>query len=285
MPRFFLRPRWIASHALVAALVIVMIWAGFWQLERHAQRQAVEAELDERSALAPVDVEQLTSSVVEDERPFRSVTAEGRYLGDEQVLIRSRSLGGQPGRWVVTPLETSPGRGVAVLRGWVPVGIDPGDPVLAPPAGVVTVDGVVQRTHERGWIGPSDPADGRLDELFRLDVVRLDTQTSVALEPFFVQLTDGLGTDGTVAQSASGSGDAPALRLVPPLESDPPPHLGYAVQWFIFTTIALIGYPMILRRVARDHWLDDDLSGGVGGSAAGSASPNGEDVSAESAKV
>ncbi|MDZ7733752.1 MAG: hypothetical protein U5R31_12355 [Acidimicrobiia bacterium] len=37
---------------------------------------------------------------------------------------------------------------------------------------------------------------------------------------------------------------------------DPPaldegPHLSYAVQWFIFGTIALGGYPLILDKVAQ----------------------------------
>ena len=31
------------------------------------------------------------------------------------------------------------------------------------------------------------------------------------------------------------------------------PHLSYAVQWFIFTTIAVVGYVLLLRRVARDE--------------------------------
>ena len=29
------------------------------------------------------------------------------------------------------------------------------------------------------------------------------------------------------------------------------PHLGYAVQWFIFTAIAVVGYPLVLRHVSR----------------------------------
>ena len=30
------------------------------------------------------------------------------------------------------------------------------------------------------------------------------------------------------------------------------PHLSYAVQWFIFMTIALIGYPLVLRKVSKE---------------------------------
>jgi cytochrome oxidase assembly protein ShyY1 len=38
---------------------------------------------------------------------------------------------------------------------------------------------------------------------------------------------------------------------------DEGPHFGYAVQWFIFSTIALVGYPLIIRRSARNRELDD----------------------------
>jgi hypothetical protein len=34
---------------------------------------------------------------------------------------------------------------------------------------------------------------------------------------------------------------------------DEGPHLSYAVQWFIFSIIAIVGYPMILRRTARNE--------------------------------
>lgn len=33
---------------------------------------------------------------------------------------------------------------------------------------------------------------------------------------------------------------------------DEGPHFSYAVQWFIFTTVAVVGYPLILRRRARE---------------------------------
>jgi surfeit locus 1 family protein len=38
---------------------------------------------------------------------------------------------------------------------------------------------------------------------------------------------------------------------VPPPELSEGPHLGYAFQWFTFTVIALVGYPLILRRRAH----------------------------------
>jgi cytochrome oxidase assembly protein ShyY1 len=47
---------------------------------------------------------------------------------------------------------------------------------------------------------------------------------------------------------------------VPPPELDEGPHLSYAVQWFIFSAIAIVGYPLVLRRVVlrRGKEVDDE---------------------------
>jgi cytochrome oxidase assembly protein ShyY1 len=46
--------------------------------------------------------------------------------------------------------------------------------------------------------------------------------------------------------------------VLPEPALDEGPHLGYAVQWFIFSTIALVGYPLIIRRSARNREDDED---------------------------
>jgi cytochrome oxidase assembly protein ShyY1 len=56
------------------------------------------------------------------------------------------------------------------------------------------------------------------------------------------------------------AGDALTPVPLPPLDDGP--HLSYAIQWFIFSTIALVGYPLILRRHARGREDDDDADFG-----------------------
>jgi hypothetical protein len=46
--------------------------------------------------------------------------------------------------------------------------------------------------------------------------------------------------------------------LLPPPELTEGPHLSYAIQWFIFSSIAVIGYPLILRRRAGELARGDD---------------------------
>ncbi len=51
------------------------------------------------------------------------------------------------------------------------------------------------------------------------------------------------------ASEATGAGDWPVP--VPVADLGEGSHLSYAVQWFVFTAIGLVGYPLVLVRLAR----------------------------------
>lgn len=252
--RFALRPRWILSHLFVLALVVAMASAGFWQLDRLQEKQDRNEQVAARTSEEVVPVDALAEPGDFDaaaDLEFRRVTATGTYLADQEVLVRSRSRDGAPGSWVVTPLELADGTAVAVNRGWIS---NSGQLESVPerytaPDGAVTVTGLVRRTETRGNFGPTDPADGTLDNLARADVARLDEQVPEDLLPFYVQLED--------QEPVTPTADAPVPVPIPALDEGP--HLSYAVQWAIFTTVALVGYPLILRRRARELERGDDL--------------------------
>ena len=109
--------------------------------------------------------------------------------------------------------------------------------------------GLVFPSQRRGGIGPTDPAEGRLEVLARADVGRLAAQVDYALLPAYVQL---VGSDPPEPDAA---GDRPVLVALGPPAPSEGPHLAYAVQWFTFTAIASGGYLLLLRRVARDEGL------------------------------
>ena len=81
------------------------------------------------------------------------------------------------------------------------------------------------------------------------------------LEGTFRQGVDDLveGRDGVlpvVLQAAAADGGG--LAVVPPPDLGEGPHLGYAVQWFLFAAVGLVGYPFLLRRRAREAQVDRD---------------------------
>ena len=52
-------------------------------------------------------------------------------------------------------------------------------------------------------------------------------------------------------QDPAPTGDLPVV--LPPPELDEGPHLSYAIQWFLFTLVALVGFPILIVRLARQE--------------------------------
>ena len=246
--RFALRPKWIVSHLFIFLLVASMLGAMVWQIQRLHFKEARNARIRTRTVEPAVPVTNLTSpdrayaSTAQIE--FHQVTATGRYLTNQQVLIRSRTNDSSPGSWVITPLDLGHGVAVAVNRGWFPNdgGVYTVPTRFDPPTGLVTVRGLVRQTETRGTFGPRDPRTGTLSNLARADIARLDQQVPERLLPMYLQLQSQ--TPAIVALRDPEPVPFPVL--------DNGPHLSYAVQWGIFSSIALIGYPMILRRRAGE---------------------------------
>ena len=251
--RFALRPKWILSHVLIFVLVVVMVNLGFWQLRRLDEKKSHNADVrrNEAVAVAPIDTILHTSDPTSrgSELAFRRVTMSGTYDTTNEVIVRARSSNSRPGVWVATPIRLANGDGVIVVRGFLPTQGTP-DAVPAgaePPSGTVTVEGLVQETQTKGLFGATDPSGVRLTDVARVDVERLQQQVPYHLYPVWVQLT---------SSSPAQVGGEP--EVLPPPTLDEGPHLSYAIQWFIFSTIALVGYPLILRRSARNRDLGDD---------------------------
>jgi surfeit locus 1 family protein len=250
---FLWKPRWILSHLFILALVVTFVSLGFWQLRRLDERRTYNALVESRQDLPAATVAELlpagptTTSAEVNEVIYRPLTITGTYAPDQEVLVRNRTYSEVPGYWVLTPLVQRDGTAVVINRGWVPFdSTNPDGPWtdFAPPTGVVTVVGKVQASQVRssGIIGgPKDADEGTLRTLSRVDIGRLQQQVDETLYPISVDLT---------SQDPAQVGLLPVP--IPPPELDEGPHLNYAGQWFIFATLTVIVYPLLMRRVARN---------------------------------
>lgn len=239
--RFWLRPKWVVGHILCLTLIVLFVNLGFWQLRRLDDRQERNALIEARRDAEPVGVAAaLLDGPVDAE--YRRVRTSGRWVADETVLVRSRALNGQAGYDVLTPLRTDDGVTVVVNRGFAPVG-DGGEPAILrfvrPTSTAATVEGVLRASEERGRFGPKDVV-GVQQVVNRVDLRRLQAQSDAELAPLFVQATSVVPAPRTV----------PVARPAP--ATDEGPHLSYAGQWFIFAAVGAIGWPLLLRRTARD---------------------------------
>ena len=249
MYRFLLRPKWIGFHVLVVAGIVALVSLGFWQLRRLDERRDFNARVEARTEVPPTPLDEVLASGPPDEIEWRTVTVIGRYLPDEQFVIVNRSQGGRAGDNVATPLDLGDGRTLIVNRGFVPLSVD----VPPAPAGTVDVVGRVRQSQARRTGQLSDPTEGELTEVQRLDIPRLEGQLPGDVVPVYVDLL------------ASQPAEAPGLpdRVQrPPLDEGP--HLSYAVQWFIFAICVAIGWVLAVRRSTRTRRRADVVSTDVG---------------------
>ena len=247
-----LRPRWLAGHLLALVLVVLFLALGTWQLRRLDARTARNELVTSRAAASPVDLatalREFAATGVFPE--YMAVKVSGRFAAEGEVLLRGRSLEGQPGFNLVTPLvldDPDPslgGNAVLVERGWVPYDHDI-VPVTdaAPPAGTVEIVGRLRPPTSAPPTGlaPRDPADGTLVQTYYVDTVRLQQQLPYPLVAAYLTVTEMVPPH---------TGALP--RPLPADDLTAGPHLGYAIQWFAFALVGVVGYAILLRKVTRD---------------------------------
>lgn len=240
-----LSPTWLIGHAVVLLAVVLCVTLGFWQLDRRADRRAVNEQVKERiRPPSPLPVDGFTSGTANALR-YRGVSAVGRYDPANELLVRYRSFEGLPGYGVVTPLVLSDGGGVILVdRGWIPLERgeqwprSAGD--AAAPAGevTVTVTGWLAGPH-RSRVNPEAPRPAEQRPGVVSDVSAPQLRT-VLPYPRLYEMT--LVADGPPDHFPAPVGE-------PDISEGP--HLGYAFQWFSFAAIAVIGWTAIVLTARR----------------------------------
>jgi surfeit locus 1 family protein len=240
MQRRFLRPGWLFAHIVVAALAILFVGLGLWQLDRLDERRAENAVGEDRFFDSPVTLAAAEAKTI-DFLEFRRVLVEGEFDVSSEVLVRSQVHRGNAGFHVITPLVVDQGEGEAVLvnRGWVPLLVDD-VPVeeAPPPSGKIRVEGWGHATQERPPLGPEDPPEGRLERMNRVDVERIELQVPYTLSSFYL-----------VELREQGSGLP--VPIDEPVFDNEGPHLAYAIQWFGFVLVLIVGWVFLVRRQMR----------------------------------
>jgi cytochrome oxidase assembly protein ShyY1 len=237
MYRFLLRPKWIAFHLLVVVGIIAMINLGLWQLRRLDQRRDFNAVVTARYDAAPRPLDDVLASGTDPQDvQWIPVVASGEYLPDEAVRVVNRSQNGRAGDNIVVPMRLSDGRLLVVNRGFVPLGLE----VPPAPGGEVTITGRLRTSQPRRFGQLSDP-EGVLTETQRIDLPRLSQQLDGEVVEMYVDVFRS---------------DPPEPAVVEPVakpDLSEGPHLGYAVQWFIFTVCVAVGWVLAVRHSLRSR--------------------------------
>lgn len=220
-------------YGLTTLLVIiacgVMIRLGFWQLDRLAQRQALNAEIVRNLAAAPLTMTEVSQVDDLEMRKFQSLEVSGVFDHSQEVALQNQTWQGEPGVHLITPLIIE-GSGQAILvdRGWIPYpAVESEKWVKFQTTGPVEVVGMIQLSQPR----PNAPplVEPELS-IFRVDIDRLQGQISHPLLPVFIVQSPTQGQTGL------------PYRHKPEIQLTNGSHLGYAIQWFSFALILAVGY-------------------------------------------
>ncbi|GAB3206518.1 SURF1 family protein [Marinactinospora endophytica] len=249
----------LAFHALVLLVVPSFIALGMWQYGRW-EVKAAAADLQEANLTAsPVPLAQVTEvgGEVRREDRWRTVTATGEYDTGNEMLVRNRDGSGGVGLHVVTPLVTDDGAAVLVNRGWVPQPPSSAQQPQVPraPEGEVTVTGRVQfgETPENTGIRPREGLPE--GQIMIIDLDEIGRELPYPLYGGYVELT------------AQDPPSDPAPEVVSPPETNTGMNLSYAVQWWVFAVIAVVGWFFLMRKEVQDarNAGGEDGPGGDGG--------------------
>ncbi|WP_345750036.1 SURF1 family cytochrome oxidase biogenesis protein [Microbacterium rhizophilus] len=229
--------RW-GVYALIA--VLFAIACGFlshWQFSRNEERATMLALVAANYDADPLPVEDVLDRGFAPGDEWHPVLLTGRYLADDQLLVRNRAQGGTSAFEVLVPFELADGRIVVIDRGWVAPGEDAvPDDVPAAPDGEVTVIARLRPGEPLPSSGRSAP-NGQLPTIHLPSVAeRTGPQTETAF--YGLMVTED---------------PAPAARpseLAAPTD-DPGPHLSYAIQWILFAIMGFVFIAYMIRTEIR----------------------------------
>jgi cytochrome oxidase assembly protein ShyY1 len=245
--RFLLTPRWLGALALAVAAAVAMVFLGVWQLNRYEQRAAINDRIDSAASVAAVPLNGVLPApgargragpAPNHDKAWTKVTVSGRYDPAREIQVRGRTVDGEVGFEIVTPLVLADGTAVLVDRGWIPPAGDALAPPVVPaaPSGQVAVVGQVHLSESHPT--PVAHRDGRLDTR-RISVPRLAAQMPYPVYGAYLLLTQ-----------QTPAADR-AFTPIPIDHEDAWQNAAYFVQWWLFAPMALVLYGWLARKEAH----------------------------------
>ena len=246
-----------SRRRLLTTLIVLLGMAllarlGIWQLDRLEQRRQQNDQLRLALEAPPLQLNREKLSASQGFLKDRNVTVTGEYDFDRTVVLLLQNWSGQTGVHLVTPLLVE-GQDIAILvdRGWIPESERMADGRSRfDLSGLVTVDGYVATTQTSSRSNDS-AATAALDaafqrEWYRIDIEAIRGQMPYELLPVFM-----------IQSPAPGGDDDFPFHHEREIDLSDGPHLGYAVQWFIFSSLLGLIYVISINRSLTSNKIEE----------------------------
>ena len=232
--------RWSVYIVIAIAFAVACGFLSNWQFSRNAERSAQLALIEANYDADPVALDAAVTGLDDFDPAYEwhPVELHGRYLLDEQLVVRNRPHGGTSAFEVLTPFLMDDGRILVVNRGWVHAAED-GDGPEAIPAPAGGEQTVVVRLRQ----GEPLPSSGRSAPEGQVPTINVPL------------IADLVGGDTVRSVYGIMVSEVPAAASRPsPLDSpsdDPGPFLSYAVQWILFAVMGFVFIGYVIRSELR----------------------------------
>ncbi len=224
--------KWILAVVAIS-LAIIFISLGCWQIRRLWARQKTNDFLSARRLAPEIELDSVPADT--GAAHFRRVHVRGIYDNAQEIVYTLRGRNGSPGVNILTPLlRTGKETAVLINRGWV---YSPdGTTIDTKPwreADTLNGHGFIETLPTQGPFTPPNPERPRTFR--RLDRTALSKAFSYPIANYYIVLTD----------SATSPSAPPRVEQAP---LDEGPHRNYAIQWFSFAAISIVGLGIFLKR-------------------------------------
>jgi surfeit locus 1 family protein len=232
--------------AIATTLVLaLLVGLGVWQLRRLGEKEALIARVEGRAMSAPESLppRQDWAALAPADYEFAHVTARGHFAPGPEAMVFMKppeGFGLEPGYMVLTRFALDAGGEVLVERGFVPVSRVEDVAGRAPPAGDLTLVGLLHAPQRRNFFTPPDQPDRFL--WFTRDAGAMAPRLGLAnAAPFTLAL-----------EAPAGAGPNGYPRLVAAAPDIVNNHLSYALTWFSLAAALLVIFGLFARaRLAR----------------------------------
>lgn len=230
---FFSVRRFRPPTVIVVVFLVLFpafVGLGSWQLGRAAEKDVLFEQFQEGEKRLLAEAPATPAAVSEDR--YQVLRLEGRFDSRRQVLLDAMVLDGFPGYHVLTPFASRDGSRVLVNRGWI-----------AAPKSRGELPDVTVSEAPRSLLG-------RIDELPRpgLRLAQSEAEFGAAwpkrmLFPTIADVEAELGEDLLPFQLLLAPTEAAGFeRRWAPRVMAPERHRGYALQWFTFAAVTVLGF-------------------------------------------
>jgi surfeit locus 1 family protein len=210
---------------------LLLVYLGFWQLERASYKEAEFESYQLNAALDPIVLnEYKIIGVDRSNLQWRKVEITGRYAGAATYLLDNQVENGVAGYHVYTPFNlVNTDIWVLMNRGWVAGGTYRDRlPEIVTPGGELTLTGDIYLSQHLMILGDvTDEVFGQgIKRVQDINLEKIRISLGYNLVPFLIRLAP---------TSPSGY-----LRKWPEPGSGRERHMGYAFQWFLLATVLVI---------------------------------------------